>query len=51
MIGLFLVQQVVSTHLPPLSLSVMVLEQALIVWNSVLAIDKARRGCQVSECS
>jgi hypothetical protein len=46
-IGLFLVWQIVSTHLPPLSLSVMVLEQALIEWNSVLAIDKAKGGVKL----
>jgi hypothetical protein len=39
-----------STHLPPLSLSVMVLKQALVVGNSILAVDEAGRRSSVSIC-
>lgn len=44
-------QVVRSTHLPPLPLPVVALEQALVIWNSILAIDEARRRRSVSDCS
>lgn len=44
-------QVVRSTHLPPLPLPVVALEQALVIWNSILAVDEARRRCSVSDCS
>lgn len=41
----------VKTDLPPLSLSIVILEKSLIVWNSVLAVDKSIRHISQSSDS
>ena len=38
--------KIVRTHLVPLSQSIMFLEEALVVWDSVLAEDETNLDCQ-----
>ena len=49
--ALLFAQGIRSTHLPPLSLSIVVLEKPLIEWYSILAVDETRRKYGISTYS